>query len=58
MEQKEIKTKQQDNKEFANDKSSEDCSYEELVRAYRAGIQKNETDKERLDRINAFRCGW
>lgn len=58
MEKKVLNDKQQQNKELANGKSSKDCSHEELVSVYRAGIPNKETDKERLDRINAFRCGF
>ena len=39
-------------------KKSKDCTHSELVEVYKSQIKKNETPKQRLDRINAFRAGW
>lgn len=50
----------EDLKEFANGKSSKDCTIPERIAVYKASKPKGreETPKERLDRINRFRCGW
>jgi hypothetical protein len=58
MRDEELKEKRAKNKELANGKSSKDCTFDEACNVYRASIKKDETDKDRLDRINAFRCGW
>ena len=52
----------EDLKKLANGKSSKDCTVDEVIEVSRktGGLAKrdNETDKEHLDRVNAFRCGW
>ena len=45
-------------KKLANGKSSKDCTHDEACAVMRASKPKEETWQERLDRINAFRCGW
>lgn len=42
----------------AGGKSSKDMTHSELVAVYQSSIPTKETAEERLDRINAFRCGW
>ena len=45
-------------KELAGGKSSENCTFKERVAVYRKLLDGAETEKEKSERINAFRCGW
>jgi len=49
-------------KQVAKGKSSKDCTVEEVIQVSRktGGLSRrpNETAKQHLDRVNAFRCGW
>lgn len=58
MENEKLKKLRNENKNIAKGKSSVDCTLLERIEVYRQSIPKTETPKQRLDRINAFRCGW
>ena len=58
MENEKLKKLIDENKKTAKGKSSADCTLLERIEVYRQSIPKKETPKQRLDRINAFRCGW
>lgn len=58
MKAEELKDKIKLNKELSNGKSSKDCSLKELAKVYKQTVCNAKTEKEKLDSINAFRCGW
>lgn len=58
MKKEPYKKLREKNKKLANGKSSKDCTLDEAINIYKAGIPKEETMAERMERINAFRCGW
>ena len=49
-------------KGHASGKNSKDCTINERIEVSRKigglGKRKDETSKQHLDRVNAFRCGW
>lgn len=45
-------------KEIADGKSSKDMNLDERINVYKSYVGKAGTDAERLERINAYRCGW
>jgi len=45
-------------KQIANDKSSKDCTHDELVKVYLSSKPEDETWEERMKRIQSFRMGW
>ena len=58
MENEEIKEQREKNLILSNGKKSKDCTILERIQVYKKSIPIKETDKQRMDRINAFRCGW